>query len=148
MGSTHYSLHTHVVFSTKNRTPWIDAAWRDRLHQYLGGCVRKIDGVAESVGGIDDHLHALLSLKTTHRISDVMREIKHATSLWAHQEMHLPEFAWQDGYGAFSVSPSQVAAVRRYIENQERHHSKRTFQEEYLELLKLSGVEYDEKYLW
>ena len=148
MPSTHLSLHYHIVFSTKDRTPVIAAAWRERLHAYLGGVVRNVEGVPEAIGGIADHVHLLIGLRATACLADVVRDVKAVSSRWVHEEIGDRTFAWQEGYGAFSVSASQRGMVREYIARQEEHHRKRTFQEEYLELLKRSGVEYDERYLW
>jgi len=148
MPSTHLSLHYHLVFSTKNRAPVIDTTWRDRLHAYLGGAVRKIGGVAESVGGTSDHVHLLIGLRATHRLADVLEDIKSASSLWVHQELGVKDFWWQEGYGAFTVSSSQLEKVKAYIEHQEEHHRRKSFQEEYVEFLKSSGVEFNEQYLW
>lgn len=148
MPSTHLSLHYHIVFSTKQRRRMIAEPWRDELHAYLGGIVNDLEGVPEAIGGTGDHVHLLLRLRATHELADVMREIKRGSSAWIHSKSRLRVFAWQEGYGAFTVSPSQVAAVSRYIRNQEEHHRKKTFEEEYVELLRLSGVEFDERYLW
>ena len=148
MPSTHLSLHFHVVFSTKDRMPLIATEWRERLHAYLGGVVRNVDGIPEAVGGIADHVHLLLGLRATSCIADVVRDLKAVSSRWIHEEIGQGKFAWQEGYGAFTVSPSQREIVREYITKQEEHHRVRTFQEEYVELLKRSGVEYDERFLW
>ena len=148
MPSTHLSLHYHIAFSTTERRAWIEPAWKDRLHAFLGGAVRTAGGVAESVGGTNDHVHLLIGLKATHRLADVLRDIKAASSNWVHQELGRPIFSWQDGYGAFTVSPSLRMTVRRYIENQEEHHRRKTFQEEYRALLERSGITFDERYLW
>jgi REP element-mobilizing transposase RayT len=148
MPSTHLSLHYHVVFSTKARAPLIAAAWRERLHAYIGGVVRNIEGVPETIGGVADHVHLLIGLRATARLADVVRDLKAVSSRWVHDEIGERAFAWQEGYGAFTVSASQREAVREYIARQEEHHRTRTFQEEYLELLQRSGVEFDERYLW
>jgi putative transposase len=116
MGSTYYNLKTHVVFSTKERRRMIDPQWISRLHAYLGGCARTIGAVAEEVGGVDDHVHLMLSLRPALRLSDVLREIKSASSAWVHDEIGEKLFAWQQGYSAFSVSASQVERVRRTFE--------------------------------
>ena len=121
--------------------------WRGDLHAYLGGVIRAADGIPESVGGVSDHVHLLIGLRATHRLADVLRELKAVSSLWVHNEIGLRTFAWQEGYGAFTISPSQRAAVRRYIEGQTEHHRTRTFREEYLELLHRTGVEFDERYV-
>jgi REP element-mobilizing transposase RayT len=148
MPSTHISLHYHIVFSTKNREPLITSSWRERFHGYLGGVVKNLGGVAETVGGVADHVHILLGLRATHRVADIVRDLKSNSSRWAQEEIHVHHFQWQEGYGAFTVSPSQRETVRDYIARQEEHHRRRTFQEEYVELLDRCGVEYDSKYLW
>jgi REP element-mobilizing transposase RayT len=148
MPSTHLSLHFHLVFGTKNHEPIIAPEWRARLHGFLGGAIRTLDGIAVAVGGVGDHVHLLAGLRATHRLADVLREIKSVSSTWVHEEIGVKNFAWQEGYGAFTVSASRLESVRQYIENQEEHHRTRTFREEYVELLRRSGVEYDERYLW
>lgn len=148
MPSTHVSLHYHVVWSTKDRRPSIDSVWRGRLHAWLGGSIRDQEGVPVAIDGIADHVHALVGLKATHRLSDVMRVIKSESSEWVHREATEAGFAWQEGYGAFTVSPQNLDSVRHYILNQEEHHRKSTFQEEYLDLLKRSGTHFDERYVW
>ena len=122
MSSTHLSLHYHVVFGTKNHEPTIQRAWRGDLHAYLGGIIRAANGIAESVGGASDHVHLLIGLRATHRLAGVLRELKSVSSGWVHDEIGLAAFAWQEGYGGFTVSSSQRSAVRRYIEQQDEHH--------------------------
>ena len=136
MSSTHLSLHYHVVFGTKNHEPMIEAAWRAKLHAYLGGIIRAADGFADSVGGVSDHVHLLIGLRATHRLADVLRELKSVSSGWVHDEIGIRSFAWQEGYGAFTVSASQREAIRKYIDRQEEHHRTRTFRDEYLALLR------------
>lgn len=148
MSSTHLSLHYHLIFSTKNRHPFIGEDWRGRLHAFLGGAVRSLGGVPEAVGGTRDHVHLLAGLRANHMLADVLRDIKSASSRWVHDTVGVRDFAWQDGYGAFTVSASLNDRVRSYIARQELHHRKKTFQEEYVEFLKQSGVEYDERFLW
>ncbi len=148
MPSTHTILLYHLVFATKDRYPFISDSWEADLHGYLGGCVRDLDAISDEVGGSRDHAHLLLSLKPTHRLCDVVLEVKRGSSKWLHEEGICPKFAWQEGYGCATVSPSQRERVRRYIVNQKAHHRKRTFQEEYLDFLKKNGVEYDERYIW
>ena len=148
MPSTHLSLHCHVVFSTKNHEPRIAAEWRERLHAYLGGVARQSGSIPEGVGGVADHVHLLLGLTATARLADVVRDIKAVSSSWVHDEIGDRAFAWQEGYGAFTVSPSHRENVRSYIARQEEHHRKRTFQDEYLGLLERCGVDFDERYLW
>ena len=147
MPSTFLSLHYHLVWSTKGRAPFIHAEWRDRLHHYLGGAVNGLGGHCEAVGGVADHVHVLAELRAAHMLADFMRELKKASSIWVHQEMHQREFAWQEGYAAFTVAGSSVSAGRTYIQNQEEHHRKRSFREELEEMLRRAGVVYDPKYL-
>ncbi|MDR3405189.1 MAG: IS200/IS605 family transposase [Chthoniobacter sp.] len=148
MPSTHLALHYHVIFSTKDWESLILPSWRERLHAYLGGVLRNVDAILETIGGIHDHVHLLLGLRATHCLADVVRDVKAVSSRWVHEEIGQRAFTWQEGYGAFTVSPSQREVVRQYIDQQAEHHRHRTFQEEYVELLKRSGVEYDERFLW
>jgi putative transposase len=148
MASTHLSLHYHVVFSTKNRTPIIAEEWRGRLHAYLGGVVKNGHGIPEAIGGVKDHVHLLIGLQATVCLADVVRDIKTNSSRWVHDEIGDRGFSWQEGYGAFTVSASQIDSVREYISKQEEHHKKRSFQEEYVEFLERSRIAYDGRYLW
>lgn len=147
MPSTHTRLLYHLIFATKHRAPSMDEAWRARLHEYLGGCIAGLEGTPQGVGGVADHVHLLVGLKPTHCLSDFMRELKKSSSSWVRQTIGMPEFAWQEGYAAFTVSPSARDAVRDYIDRQEEHHRRQTFREELVELLRKSGVAYDERYL-
>ena len=122
MPSTHLSLNYHIVFSTKNREPILAASWRAELHAYLGGILRDLGGVAQEVGGVADHVHFLAALKATHCLADVLRDTKTGSSRWIHETMRIRSFAWQEGYGAVTVSPSDVPRVRRYIASQTEHH--------------------------
>jgi len=148
MPTTHTSLHYHLVFSTKDREPWIAPSLRDRVHEYIGGTVRGLEGVAHAVGGVGDHVHVLAGLRAIHRLADVMREIKSESSAWMHREAGLSGFAWQTGYGGFTVSPSHLENVRRYVLGQAEHHQNTTFQEEYVSMLERGLVVYDERFLW
>jgi len=124
-------------------------AVRDRVHEYLGGVIRKLDGcLSLCVGGVADHIHMAVSLHSTHSLADVMRELKSQSSRWIREEFNLPKFAWQEGYGAFTFSSQDIETVRHYIKNQEEHHRVKTFQEEYVAMLKRAGVDYEERYLW
>ncbi len=147
MPSTYLSLHYHIVFGTKDRVPIIDSACRSRLHEYLGGTIRGLRGFPEEVGGVADHVHLLASLKATHCLADVLRELKKASSMWVHEEVRISHFAWQEGYAAFTVSATARESVRRYIVNQEEHHRWRTFRDEVVEMLEKAGIAYDPKYL-
>lgn len=148
MPSTHTSLHYHLVFSAKDRLPSIGNDWRNQLHTYLGGIVKNLGGVPVAVGGITDHVHLLVGLKPTHCLADVLREVKGGSSEWTHDSLGKKKFSWQPGYGGYTVSPANIERVKHYVLNQAEHHRRRTFQEEYVEMLRLSGIEYDERYLW
>ncbi len=148
MPSTHLSLHYHLVFSTKNREPWFAPSIRPRVHEYLGGIIRAMGGVAHAVGGMGDHIHVFAGLRATHCLADVMRELKSDSSRWVHGELHLHGFAWQEGYGGFTVGAPDIETVRSYVLNQTEHHRVKTFQEEYVAMFQRGMVEYDEKYLW
>lgn len=147
MPSSHICLNVHLVFSTKDRLPFISAEYLERLHAYLGGIVKGMDAMPLAIGGVADHVHLLVSLKSKHRLDYLLRDLKADSSTWIHQELQ-KKFEWQKGYGAFSVSPNSIEGVKKYIANQAEHHRKITFQDEYREFLKKSGVEFDEKYLW
>lgn len=147
MASTFTSLHYHLVFATKHREPWFALEMRSRIHEYLGGSIRGIGGVAHIVGGVSDHVHLLVGLKPTHCLADVMREMKKASSIWIRNELNLAEFAWQEGYAAFTVSAANQDAVRKYIANQEEHHRKVGFREELIGFLKKAGIPFEDCYL-
>ncbi|HEY5912573.1 MAG TPA: IS200/IS605 family transposase [Verrucomicrobiae bacterium] len=146
MGSTFYSLHYHIVFSTKERRPLLRPEWRARAHEYLGGTVRGLGGVPEGIGGVEDHVHLLASLRTRHAPAELTRELKKASSIWVAENWD-PRFAWQEGYAVFTVSSTHLGAVRRYIAAQEAHHAKRSFLDELRHLLDRNGVAYDPQYL-
>ena len=145
--STFFSLNCHVIFSTKYRKPWIRDSWIHRLHEYLGGTVRGLDALPLSVGGVADHVHLLLGLKTTHRLSDLMCELKKHSSAWVHETVNEKGFQWQEGYAAFTVSPTSCERVSRYIGRQAEHHKEVSFEVEIKALLRRAGVEFDPKFL-
>jgi putative transposase len=147
MPSTHTNLHFHLVFSTKNREPLISEMIEKDLNGYLGGIVKGQGGVCLAIGGIEDHVHLLVGLTASHRIDYFMRELKASSTAWVKREKEI-NFAWQNGYGAFSVSSTNLYKVKNYILNQKEHHENSDFKTEYLELLRRSGTPYDEKYLW
>ena len=148
MPSTHTSLHVHCTFSTKDRFPFIDKSWRARLHEYIGGTIRGLEAKPLEVGGIADHVHILIGIRPAQCVADAIREIKKASTSWIRDVIGCGSFHWQDGYGAFTVSRSDIRSVVEYIRNQEEHHRKRSFQEEYRTFLETNGIEYDERYLW
>lgn len=147
IASTYLSIHYHIVFSTRNREPLIQPSWLPRLHEYLGGIVNGLGNHSQGIGGTADHVHLLIGLKSTHCLADFMRELKKASSLWVHKEIGIRDFAWQEGYGTFSVSANARDAVRSYIAKQEEHHRVKSFREELIEFLERAEVDYDPKYL-
>ena len=149
MGHTYSNILIHAVFSTKDRRPIILPEFEGRLWQYLCGLARKEFGVALRVGGTENHIHALLSLRTDASVAEAMRKWKSLSSGWLHKTVPAAaEFAWQVGYGAFSVSQSNVDAVVNYIANQKEHHRHKTFEEEFIAFLERHGVKYDPKHVW
>src|SRR5436853_6973986 len=143
MANTYTSLHYHVIFSTKNREPWLVRDIEQRVWAYIGGVARAHKMTALQVGGTEDHIHALVTAPATLAPSQIAQFLKGDSSKWMHAEFpRLRKFAWQDGYGAFTVSKSNIPEVISYIQNQREHHRKKTFQEEYLEFLQKHGIEY------
>ncbi len=151
MANTYASLFTHVIFSTKNREVFIHRDIEARVWAYLGGIARENGFIAACVGGIENHVHLLLSLPPDLAVSKAVQLLKGGSSAWIKQAFPkvptLRDFAWQDGYAAFSVSKSQVEEVRRYIESQREHHRVKTFEEEYRAFLSKHQIVCDEKYL-
>jgi putative transposase len=147
MPSTYLSLHYHLVFSTRNRASFIKETWIERLHEYLGGTVSGLGGFPQGIGGVADHVHLLVGLKGTHSLADFMRELKKGSSIWVHSEIGDTDFAWQEGYSAFTVSATARGAVKQYIRNQPAHHRVKPFRDELIEMLHRAEVEFDEKYL-
>lgn len=147
MGATFLDLNCHIIFATRYRQPWIKEEWQPRLHAYIGGVLRNHGAKPIAVGGAEDHVHLLVGLRGTHAISDLVRETKKSTSVWVKDEIHLPPFAWQDGYAAFSVGAESRENVIHYIANQQEHHRRHSALDELEALLKAAGVEYDPKYL-
>ena len=139
----------HVIFSTKERRPFLDPDTRPKLHAYLATVARNAGCEAYRVGGVADHVHLAIRLSRTLPIADLVQDLKTSSSKWLKtQSSDLAEFAWQRGYGCFSVGPSDLDALRAYIDGQEEHHQTRTFQDEFRMFLKKYGVEYDEAYVW
>jgi REP element-mobilizing transposase RayT len=142
-------LLIHVVFSTKDRAPVLASSIRPALHAYLATVARNADCECYRVGGIADHVHLAIRLSRTMTTAKLVEELKTSSSKWLKtQSPALAAFAWQRGYGAFSVGLSDLSALREYIDNQEEHHRKRTFQDEYRAFLTKYGIEYDERYVW
>ena len=149
MPSSYTNLLYHLVFSTKERRPLITPELSADLYPYLGGIVRQEGGMLLEVGGMPDHVHLVARFRADLAVADMMRVIKANSSKWVNERAGRTEqFAWQTGYGAFTISGSQLEVVRRYVQRQEEHHRKHTFQEEFVAFLKKHGIAYDERYLW
>lgn len=149
MGQSLVQIYVHVVFSTKNRRPLLrDSNSRVRMHAYLAGVCSNQKCPALIIGGVEDHVHLLCRLGKTIDIANLIRELKKESSQWAKTELKIGDFYWQTGYGAFSISPSHIDALKQYIANQEEHHRKETFQDEFRRLCAKYGLEIDERYVW
>jgi REP-associated tyrosine transposase len=142
------SLHCHIVFSTKHRQPHVTPDLQPRLFEYIGGILRNHSGTLIAAGGVPDHVHLLASLGRTLSVAEAVRLIKSNSSAWLHDELKMPDFQWQTGYGAFAVSYSNLDSVKAYLANQSEHHRGQSFQEEFLELLRRHNLEWDERYIW
>jgi REP element-mobilizing transposase RayT len=140
----------HIAFSTKNRAPFLrNPDIRRELNSYLAGTLRELDSPAIIVGSVEDHVHAFCSLSKNIAICKLIEVMKKSSSKWIKtKSLGLREFQWQNGYGAFSVSQSNAASVRKYVEDQETHHKTMTFQDEFRRLLEKYEVEFDERYVW
>ncbi len=149
MANSYLSLYVHIVFSTKGRQALINPDLQRRLWAYMGGIARENQMKALSIGGAADHVHVLLSLPATLPVAKAVQLIKGGSSKWVHDTFEgLRKFAWQEGYGAFSVNVSLLEETIRYIGSQGEHHRRKTFQEEYIEFLRRYGIDYDERYVW
>jgi len=150
MPQSHSTVYLHLVFSTKDRMPFLrDAALRAEVHAYLGGISKQLDCPPIIVGGVEDHIHLLARMGRGVSQSDWVKELKRVSSAWIKtRAAGMERFSWQAGYGVFSVSTSNLESVERYIANQEEHHRKIPFMEEYRNFLRKNGVEWDERYVW
>lgn len=141
--------YIHIIFSTKNREPLLHPPYDDALHNYLGGICNSLECQPITIGGYTDHVHILCLLSKKIALIKLIEELKSHSSKWIKsQDPSLQNFYWQDGYGAFSVNPSEIDTVIAYIRNQHEHHAKRSFQDEYRAFLKKYKVEYNEEYVW
>lgn len=142
-------LLVHVIFSTKDRAPLLTPTVSSDLHAYLATVARNTDCECFRVGGVADHVHIALRLSRTITLANLVRDLKTSSSQWLKtQSPALANFSWQKGYGAFSVGPADLEPLRNYIDTQEEHHRKRTYQEEYRAFLVKYGVDFDERYVW
>lgn len=148
MSHTYCCSLFHCVFSTKERSKTIVPEIQPRLWAYMGGIAHEHQMKALGIGGTEDHVHILLSPPSSMSVAAAMREIKSASSNWMHETCAWNEFAWQEGYGAFSIGWTQTSATLQYIARQKEHHSKRDFQAEYIAFLKKHAIEYDPRYVW
>ena len=147
MSHTCGNILLHIIFSTRGRRPLIQSDFRADLFAYVGGIIREMDGTALIVNGTADHAHMLLRVRPAQSSAQIVRVVKANSSRWV-REKWSREFGWQTGYGVFSVSESNVVAVTKYIAEQEEHHRKHSFQEEFVAFLKKNNVAYDERYIW
>ena len=139
----------HVIFSTKHRQPLIRKSIQDPLYHYIGGIIRDKRGSLIEIGGVEDHIHLLAYFHQSIAVSDMIRDIKSGSSRWVNETQSPTEkFAWQVKYGSFSVSQSVIPNVRAYIQGQEAHHKKESYQDEFRRILKTHGFEIDERYIW
>lgn len=149
MANTYSQLYIHIVFTVKGRENLIRPQWQDELHKYICGIINGQKQKVYAIGGIPDHIHILVSMNPDTSIADLVRDIKTNSSKWINERKFLPnKFHWQEGYGAFSYSRSQLNRVITYINNQEQHHRHKSFKEEYLELLDKFQIDYNEEYLF
>lgn len=149
MANTYTQMYIQIVFAVKRRQNLIQKNWKDELHKYICGIINGKEQKVYAIGGVSDHIHILVSIKPNIAISDLVRDIKANSSKWINEnEFVRGKFQWQEGFGAFSYAQSQLDNVIAYINNQEQHHQKKTFKDEYLTLLQKFDIEYDEKYLF
>src|SRR5258706_10276814 len=149
MANTYSQIYIHTVFAVKGRENLIQSKWKEELYKYICGIVNGNHQKVYAINGMPDHLHLLLSLKSDCLLSDLMRDVKASSSKWINLNgFVIGKFQWQEGYGAFSCSQSQLDAVIKHIDNQESHHSQKSFREEYMELLQKYKIDFDEKYVF
>lgn len=149
MGQTYTTILLHIIFSTKNRRPTVTPDIRERLHAYMSAVINNDFGYTLRINGPADHVHMLVDARASGSVSDMMRNVKAGSSSWVHETFpSMPAFAWQSGYGAFSMGASQKSRVIEYIDGQEEHHRVKTFQEEFVDVLNRYEIEYDPRYIW
>lgn len=149
MGQSLVKNYVHIIFSTKHHTPFINEGIENELHSYLAGICKALECYPVKIGGYKDHVHILCLLSKKITLIKFMEELKSSSSAWMKKQgKDLEKFYWQDGYGSFSVNPKDIDNVAAYINSQKEHHTKKTFKEEYRELLEKHEIEYDERYLW
>lgn len=148
MAQSFTNLLYHLIFSTKDRRPLITLDYQPRLYDYIGGVIRGTGGISLGVDGTEDHVHVLTKLRPDRALSDVLRELKCNATGWMHDVFpRLADFSWQRGYAAFTVSQSNLEAVRRYLARQKEHHKNVSFRDEFILFLNAHGIEYDERFI-
>lgn len=148
MANTYTQIHLQFIFAVKYREGLINSIWKDPLYKYITGIVQNHKHKLLSINGMPDHVHLLIGMRPTQSVSELMQQVKGDSSIWINEKKYVRgKFEWQEGYGAFSYGKSQVPNVISYIQNQEEHHKKKTFIEEYIEFLKKFEIEYDERYI-
>jgi putative transposase len=149
MANTYTQIHIHAVFAVQNRACVIDKTWQDELYKYIAGILRENNHKLLIINGMPDHIHLLFGMRPIQSLSDLMQDIKGSSSKWINEKGFVrDQFNWQEGYGAFSYAKSDLPTVINYIQNQQQHHKKKTFIEEYRSLLQEFGIDYDEKYIF
>ena len=149
MANTYTQIHIQVVFSVQNRECIIQKQWKDELYKYISGIINNNSHKLLAINGMPDHLHILFGMRPTQSLSDLMQDIKGSSSKWVNEHKWVKgKFRWQEGYGAFSYSKSQLPQVIQYIKNQEEHHKKKTFMEEYRQILEHFDIDFDERYIF
>jgi len=149
MANTFTQIHIHAIFAVQNRDCIISTHWQDHLYKYIAGIIGKHNHKLLAINGMPDHLHILFGMRASQSLSELMQDIKGSSSKWINENRFIKSrFSWQEGYGAFSYSKSQLPQVIKYIEQQEKHHAKKTFSEEYKSFLEAFEIEYDEKYVF
>ena len=148
MGHSYRNAPEHIVFSTKHRRPVIRPEFRLRLYEYMAGVARKEFGMALKIGGTENHIHGLLQVMPEVSLAEALRKWKCLSSKWVHEVLRVKDFAWQIGYASIGVSPDRIKAVTNYITNQERHHHRRTFEEEFTSILTKAGIPFDPRHVF
>ncbi|MCL2028150.1 MAG: IS200/IS605 family transposase [Bacteroidales bacterium] len=149
MPNTYTQIHIHTVFAVQNRMSLIQKSWQERLYKYIISIIQKYEHKVLAIGGMSDHIHILFGFRPTQALSHLIQEVKRDSSEWINQQ-HLTQgrFSWQEGYGAFSYSKSHITQVAKYVEEQEKHHKRKTFIDEFKLILKDFGLDYDERYIF
>ncbi len=149
MANTYSQIYIHLVFAVKYRQAVLAKSWRQELYQYIIGVVEQRNHKVCAIGGVEDHIHILVSMSPEQSISELVRDVKRSSALWIIEKNFVSaRFAWQKGFGAFSYAKSQLHTVADYVQNQEAHHTKQTFHDEYLRFLELFGIDYDKRYVF